>query len=634
MFTAALIAQLILVVPFSLSQQKHAPANHPLSKAGTALSPVLMNANNLTSWVRSDGTFPNLIKESWNGEFPKGSGVGTVYQEGIVFGGKVRDGVYADSIRVNGDTYIIGMQPGSILTDGSGNTIGADNPNDVGVRAFAVRPDMPASIQNDTSSWPILTTDAASYFQKSKDSVTAQHIQQIASQYFKDWLEWPAVKGAPWFVDSVKIVRNDAAYDPMNPHDIPGIPDAAKTIWFVCNDENPLITAQSYGSPPIGVEEQVTLWAFNLSGTFEPLNNVIFKQVKLIFKGNPGAMSNSKVDSMFISQWDDADIGDAGDDYAGCDSLVNLGFVYNSTALDTKYSPLGLMAPADGFALLEGPSRYTGRVNDSAIVNFQWRLGYKNWQERSLSSFMYFGSGLAQSDPDNGSYAGTLQWYNLMRNYQPRPAYPAAYPVYMPSPYPYTYPYTNLTTTKYPVSGDPATGQGWIDGPGVGAGDRQIACNHGSFVLNLHDTAETVIAHVAAIGASNILSVQILKYNLGYAKYWFNGMARPNSVVSSVASKSIPRTFEVSQNYPNPFNPSTTIRYQIPSDGKVAIRIFNLLGQEISTLVNEQKKAGSYSIEWNGSNTPSGVYFYRTELTPVIGNRGSLRDVKKMILLK
>ena len=111
-------------------------------------------------------------------------------------------------------------------------------------------------------------------------------------------------------------------------------------------------------------------------------------------------------------------------------------------------------------------------------------------------------------------------------------------------------------------------------------------------------------------------------------------MATPSSLVTSVTANRIPRTFEVSQNYPNPFNPSTTIKYQIPSDGRVTIRIFNLLGQNVATLVNEQKKAGSYTVEWNAVDVPSGVYFYRTEVVSASSAKGAFIDVKKMVLLK
>ena len=88
-----------------------------------------------------------------------------------------------------------------------------------------------------------------------------------------------------------------------------------------------------------------------------------------------------------------------------------------------------------------------------------------------------------------------------------------------------------------------------------------------------------------------------------------------------------PVSYSLSQNYPNPFNPSTTIKFTIQKAGLVTLKIFNLLGQEVATLVNEQLKTGSYSYNFNASRLSSGVYFYSI-------NAGNFISTKKMLLLK
>jgi len=85
--------------------------------------------------------------------------------------------------------------------------------------------------------------------------------------------------------------------------------------------------------------------------------------------------------------------------------------------------------------------------------------------------------------------------------------------------------------------------------------------------------------------------------------------------------------FKLSQNYPNPFNPTTIISYQIPSESKVVLKVYNILGGEVATLVNENKAAGSYSVQFNGSSLASGVYFYQIKA-------GNFVDTKKLVLLK
>ena len=85
--------------------------------------------------------------------------------------------------------------------------------------------------------------------------------------------------------------------------------------------------------------------------------------------------------------------------------------------------------------------------------------------------------------------------------------------------------------------------------------------------------------------------------------------------------------FALHQNYPNPFNPITTISYELPKAGKVSIKIFDLLGREITTLVDEYKNAGSYEVEFKANYLPSGVYFYQLKA-------GDYIFTKKMVLLK
>ncbi len=94
----------------------------------------------------------------------------------------------------------------------------------------------------------------------------------------------------------------------------------------------------------------------------------------------------------------------------------------------------------------------------------------------------------------------------------------------------------------------------------------------------------------------------------------------------------VPLTFNLEQNYPNPFNPSTVIKYSIAKNTHVKLVVYNLLGQEVATLVNNEMKAGNYSVKWNGLDNhnmkvTSGIYIYRIE-------SGDFVASKKMMLLK
>ncbi len=93
------------------------------------------------------------------------------------------------------------------------------------------------------------------------------------------------------------------------------------------------------------------------------------------------------------------------------------------------------------------------------------------------------------------------------------------------------------------------------------------------------------------------------------------------------------KTYTLSQNYPNPFNPSTMINYQLPMNSNVSLKIFDILGREVITLVNEHKPAGNYTVEWNGTNSAgqkvgSGIYFYQLK------TGSGFVETKKMLLLR
>ncbi len=92
-------------------------------------------------------------------------------------------------------------------------------------------------------------------------------------------------------------------------------------------------------------------------------------------------------------------------------------------------------------------------------------------------------------------------------------------------------------------------------------------------------------------------------------------------------SSLIPQTYSLQQNYPNPFNPTTKINFSIPKQGMVSLKVYDVLGKEVMTLVNEQKPAGNFEVDFNGSNLSSGAYFYRIEA-------GEFVDVKRMIIIK
>lgn len=105
-------------------------------------------------------------------------------------------------------------------------------------------------------------------------------------------------------------------------------------------------------------------------------------------------------------------------------------------------------------------------------------------------------------------------------------------------------------------------------------------------------------------------------------------------LVTDVNKNKIVNEFKLHQNYPNPFNPSTKINYSIPKKNIVVIKVYDILGKEIATLVNEEKSPGNYEVEFNGNHLSSGIYFYSLKAIPSGGQAGYFKQTKIMVLIK
>ena len=137
--------------------------------------------------------------------------------------------------------------PGKIFTDGGGNVTGAEDPSSASARVFSVRRDWQTADLRD---------DAANYYRVPSQLVTDQMMASVRNQYQQDWNEWPAAKGAPYWDKN-----GNGVYDPG--FDVPGVRGADQTIWYVANDLNMSQSMSLYGSIPIGLEVQYTLWAYH-----------------------------------------------------------------------------------------------------------------------------------------------------------------------------------------------------------------------------------------------------------------------------------------------------------------------------------------------------------------------------------
>ncbi len=458
------IAGLLFLFPVLVNAKNNSNENgkRKLAKSTAGqIGTAALNINNINSLQSNTGYSdynPDSNKEGT--EFPRNTAKNAIYESGFLWGGYPNGNT--SQVYVGGSAYRSGLQPGPILSDGT-----AADPTDPRWSIYRVRPD----VYPDGPSVDLSSDAASESYWDPANPVTAD---QVKAQYESDWANWPAAGttndlGAP-FTDK----NNDGIYEPDI--DIPGVPGADQTIFYVANDENSNLTTTFYGAQPLGLEVHVTIWAYAQQGA---LGNMYFKKFDIINKGN----QNYTIDSMFVSWWADVDLGSSSDDLVGNDSTLSLTYVYNGQPTDATYAPLP--PPAVGADFFQGPI-VDGSPTDSAIFNGRIIYGKKNLPMTAAYTFTNPGSGLdaTYNDPDQGQASGSTQFYNFF-NGENRIGTPYADP-------------NTGKTTKFIFPGDPVARSGWIDGNTFPPRDVRSGMASGPFTMAPGDTQEVVVAEVIA----------------------------------------------------------------------------------------------------------------------------------------
>jgi photosystem II stability/assembly factor-like uncharacterized protein len=177
------------------------------------------------------------------------------------------------------------------------------------------------------------------------------------------------------------------------------------------------------------------------------------------------------------------------------------------------------------------------------------------------------------------------------------------------------------------------TGAMTSSGNNVFAGTANYPAGTGGIWLTTNNGANWTLKNEGFIitsYSSNVMSLLVTNNDI-FAGTWGNSIWRRSlsDIITStkISNNEIPENFKLEQNYPNPFNPSTNIIYNLAKSGFVKIVVFDALGREVQTLVNENKPAGVYKTTFNALSVQSGVYFYKLMI-------GDYSDVKKMVVIK
>ncbi len=182
------------------------------------------------------------------------------------------------------------------------------------------------------------------------------------------------------------------------------------------------------------------------------------------------------------------------------------------------------------------------------------------------------------------------------------------------------------------------------DGGYVAAGFGGIWGSSGMFIVKLDNNGNTcgnTLSHNISVDSGGILNSHIpsvtdffIMDTLVTPQTGTYGYVTTLCVIGiQPISNEIPDSYKLYQNYPNPFNPVTNIKFEIPNDVNVSIKIFDIIGREVFSM-NEYKKAGSYEVQFDGSNFASGMYFYKMVVGDNTNNGEIFTDTKKMVLLK
>ncbi|MEE9464700.1 MAG: T9SS type A sorting domain-containing protein [Candidatus Neomarinimicrobiota bacterium] len=285
-----------------------------------------------------------------------------------------------------------------------------------------------------------------------------------------DFQNWPVDFGAPWVDED-----GDGVYSPMplgldHPEFM-----GDQVIWYVMNDGDVDAHGAVFNTLPLGIEVQMTIWGYNRPDAF---GDMMFVKALIINKGG-----NNIVDT-YIGLWNDPDLGDASDDFVGCDTTLDLGFVYNDGA-DANY---GVRAPALGFDFFQGP--LVASPGDTGFAFGRSQPGYRNL---SMTSF---GKYISTSDPAWSGPETAREAYNLMQGLRKDGV---------------AYRGPDGTVTKFIHAGDPVTEEGWIDKDTHASDDRRYLMNAGPFTMADGDSQEVVYGIIIARGSDHLTSITLLK---------------------------------------------------------------------------------------------------------------------------
>jgi len=435
------------------------------------------------------------------------------------------------------------------------------------------------------------------------------------SDFGENWQNWKyAVEQGAYFYDG----DGDGVYNPV---DLNGNgqwdtnedrPDLLYdlTLFNVFNDGLPGEQRRYRSINPLGIEIRKTVFISNRNSI---LDDVVFIRYSIV-------STETTLNNVLFSFWNDVDIGDASSDLFGSDTMLNSVFYYNNGE-DAVY---GHNPPSVFTTIVQGP--IIESPGDVAVLKYGPFIG-----QEIIPDYKNIGMTYASGHFKGDAWVGYPQSPKELRNYQ------IALTRLGEQLDPCTFSYGTYegdgcesANPNFWFSGDPVSNTGWLDTKPL---DIRAFTTTGLFTLQENNPVDIIVAYVVGRGIDHLNSIDRARE---ITRYVHEEYERNFSTLVSVENKQeeLPAQFYLSQNYPNPFNPTTKIKYTIPGVGDENFRplqaqliVYDILGREVKTLLNEVKAPGTYEITFNASQLVSGVYLYRL-------TSGSFSQTKKMTFLK
>ncbi|MBS4028335.1 MAG: exo-alpha-sialidase [Ignavibacteriales bacterium] len=402
-----------------------------------------------------------------------------------------------------------------------------------------------------------------------------------------------------------------------------------KTAWCVFNDGVPDTSRRWSTVQPQGIDIQQSLFGYRSTNE---IGNILFIRYRIINRGTIASQ-----DSTYFGVWADADLGGSEgytDDLVGSDTTRNAGYTWN----DGPDPLFGVEAPTYFVPIIQGPVVYlpgetfidangNGEYDDGEIAldtakNIRGQfLGVRNYpgaKNLVMSSFVNYVS----SDPVRGDPATYIAGRNYLLG--KLPSGELLGPCFDPYGTSMGIPCAQIDSTSW-YSGNPviAPGKGWINDV---HGDVRQMVNVGPFTLKQNQPVDIIVAYIVGRGTDARNSVAVARSITDVAKSIYNDNFP--FITGVKENGEIPLRFALKQNYPNPFNPVTNLKFEISHFQFVTLKIYDVLGREITVLLNnEAMEAGKHEIAFDAGKLSSGIYYYRL-------SAGKFSEVKKMVLVK